>query len=279
MPLSNIQTEILRLLAAHRDPESYVGGSTPLNRKAPRYSADIDVFHDREERVAAAAEQDGALLQAHGYTLRWIRREPAIYAVVAELGGETTKLEWLVDSDFRFFPTLPDPVFGYILHPIDLATNLIRFRQPVGGGNRAMSWTWSPFMSSYSLSARRFGLRQARLWDFTPEGIIQEIRRTARYTEADFRPTGQLANSAAYSLDRYEAAVYLPLALQARIFGIVELELEVDRSAGEVRSAVAKSGHPLLVPAAVSAARQWRFRAGTTPERFTAAIDFSPRCP
>jgi hypothetical protein len=55
VPLSKIQTDILRLLAVHRDPESYVAGASPLNRNAPRMSADIDVFHDREERVAAAA--------------------------------------------------------------------------------------------------------------------------------------------------------------------------------------------------------------------------------
>jgi len=55
VPLSRVQTEILRLLAAHRDPESYVAGAAPLNRDAPRISGDIDLFHDREERVAAAA--------------------------------------------------------------------------------------------------------------------------------------------------------------------------------------------------------------------------------
>lgn len=48
MPLARIQSDILRLLAAHRDPESYVAGSTLLNVNAPRYSGDIDVFHDRE---------------------------------------------------------------------------------------------------------------------------------------------------------------------------------------------------------------------------------------
>ena len=55
VPLSKIQTDILRLLAAHRDPESYVAGAAPLNRDAPRVFGDIDMFHDREERVAAAA--------------------------------------------------------------------------------------------------------------------------------------------------------------------------------------------------------------------------------
>src|SRR5438067_193381 len=93
VPLSKIQRDILRLLASHRDPESYVAGSTPLNRDTPRYSADIDVFHDREERVAQAAELDSTLLQQHGYALKWLRREPAIYAVLAERAGEATKLE------------------------------------------------------------------------------------------------------------------------------------------------------------------------------------------
>ena len=64
------------MLASHRDPESYVAGSTPLNRDAPRYSGDIDVFHDREERVAQAAAQDAALLQEQGYTVKWFRPGP-----------------------------------------------------------------------------------------------------------------------------------------------------------------------------------------------------------
>ena len=71
MPLSRIQSEVLRLLASQRDPESYVAGATPLNRDAPRYSADIDVFHDREERVASAALTDTKILEDAGYTVRW----------------------------------------------------------------------------------------------------------------------------------------------------------------------------------------------------------------
>jgi hypothetical protein len=67
VPLSKIQTDALRLLAAQRDPESYIAGATPLNRDAPRYSGDIDVFHDREERVASAALSDVQTLEAAGY--------------------------------------------------------------------------------------------------------------------------------------------------------------------------------------------------------------------
>lgn len=70
MPLSKIQTDVLRLLASHRDPESYVAEATPLNRVAPRYSSDIDVFHDREERVASAALDDAQTLEEEGYAIR-----------------------------------------------------------------------------------------------------------------------------------------------------------------------------------------------------------------
>lgn len=79
MPLSKLQSQILRLLAAHRDPESYVAGSTPLPRGALRSSDDIDIFHDREERVALAAAEDTKILQAEGLKVRSMRREPAIH--------------------------------------------------------------------------------------------------------------------------------------------------------------------------------------------------------
>jgi hypothetical protein len=184
VPLSKIQTDILRLLAQHRDPESYVAGSTPLNRNALRYSEDIDVFHDREERVAQAAEQDSTLLQENGYALQWIRREPAIYTVVARLHDNATKLEWVVDSDFRFFPTIRDDTFGYILHPVDLATNKVA----AAYGRREPR----DIVDLLTVHERILPLG-AVIWasigkapGFTPEGIINEIRRTARYNASDF---------------------------------------------------------------------------------------------
>jgi hypothetical protein len=185
VPLSKIQSDVLRLIASHRDAESYVAGSTPLNRDAPRYSGDIDVFHDREERVARAAEQDASLLQQHGYGLEWLRREPAIYTVVVTRAGEATKLEWVVDSDFRFFPTIRDETFGYMLHPVDLATNKVA----AAYGRREPR----DVVDLLTIHERILPLG-ATVWasagkalGFTPEGIVNEIRRVARYTAEDFR--------------------------------------------------------------------------------------------
>ena len=169
----------------HRDPESYVAGSTPLNRDTSRYSGDIDIFHDREERVGRAATEDIALLQEHGYTVKWLRPGPGVYAVQVEREGVKTKLEWVSDSDFRFFPTLRDETFGYVLHPVDLATNKV-----------GAAYGRQEPRDVVDLLTIHEGILPlgAVVWasvgkalGFTPEGIINEIRRNARYTAADFR--------------------------------------------------------------------------------------------
>ena len=123
MPLSKLQIEILQLLASHRDPESFVGGSTPLNRNTLRYSGDIDIFHDREERVSLAANEDYLTLQSAGYNVKWFRQFPSIHTAQIVTDDDSTRMEWVADSDYRFFPALADTVFGYVLHPADLAMN------------------------------------------------------------------------------------------------------------------------------------------------------------
>jgi hypothetical protein len=68
VPLSTIQIYALRLLANRRDPESYIAGGSPINRDALRFSDDIDVFHDRQERVAQAALSGASTLASAGFT-------------------------------------------------------------------------------------------------------------------------------------------------------------------------------------------------------------------
>lgn len=179
MALSKLQSKILRLLAAHRDPESYVAGSTPLNQAAARYSADIDIFHDREERVGRAAMEDSATLEAEGLEVNWLRREPLIYTAEIGEAGEFTRLEWVVDSDFRFFPTVKDELFGYVLHPVDLAAN----KAMASIGRRRPQ----DLVDLLAIHEHILPLG-AVIWaavekapGFTPEGLIGEIRRTSNY--------------------------------------------------------------------------------------------------
>ena len=69
MPLSAFQQSILRLLAQNRSPESYVASATVLHQipDSPRFSDDLDMFHDVEDSVARSAEFDVAVLDANGF--------------------------------------------------------------------------------------------------------------------------------------------------------------------------------------------------------------------
>lgn len=185
MPLTKIQSAVLRLLASHRDPESYVAGATPLNRDALRFSGDIDVFHDREARVSSAALDDALALDKAGYAIRWLRQEPAIYAAEVSREGQSTRLEWVADSDFRFFPTVRDDMFGYVLHPVDLAMNKVM----AAAGRREVR----DIVDVVTIEETILPLG-AVVWaavekspGFTPEGLIAEIRRNSRYPLAEWR--------------------------------------------------------------------------------------------
>jgi hypothetical protein len=179
-----LQSAILRLLAAHRDPESYVAGSTFLIRQGPRYSGDIDIFHDREERVARAAAEDVAALQGAGMDVTWQRREPLFYQALVTGVADTTRLEWVVDSDFRFYPAQRDAEFGYVLHPADLATNKI---MAAAGRREPRDIVDLVDIHQHILPLGAVAWAAVgRALGFTPEGLINEVRRMARYTEADF---------------------------------------------------------------------------------------------
>jgi hypothetical protein len=185
LPLTNIQSDVLRLLASHRDSESYVAGATPLNRNTTRYSSDIDVFHDREERVVEAAFKDAATLEAAGYRVQWTRQFPSIHSANIIAENEQTRLEWVADSDFRFFPTIADETFGYVLHPVDLAMNKLM----AAAGRRAVR----DLVDLVTIHETILPIGAAA-WaavekspGFTPEGLIAEIRRNSHYSDADWK--------------------------------------------------------------------------------------------
>jgi hypothetical protein len=96
-----------------------------INRASasPRFSADIDLFHDVVENVPGTAEADMILLAQHGYEVTWLERQPNMQRASVKRGQQILKVEWCHDSAFRFFPVQPDPELGYCLHPADLATN------------------------------------------------------------------------------------------------------------------------------------------------------------
>lgn len=225
MPLSEIQRETLLLLAAHRNPESYVAGASAFNLDGPRFSGDIDIFHDREESVAKAADVDTALLADSGYAVQWLRREPGIHAALVQHRGESTKLEWARDSDFRFFPTVKDDLFGYRLHIFDLAAN----KALAAGGRREPR----DVLDLLYIHERHIPIG-AVIWaavakdpGYSPESLLTEIRRNARYRADDYADlaltepvdAGVVARRLRAILDEADAFVRaMPLGLEGLAF-------------------------------------------------------------
>ena len=184
VPLSKIQSEILLVIAGQRDAQSYVAGATPLNRDMPRFSYDIDLFNDREERVGLAAEADTAALRAAGYEIRWLRRLPTIFTAEVAKDDASTRLEWVVDSDYRFFPTVKDPVFGFMLHPVDLALN----KMMAAADRREVR----DIVDLATIHEKILPLG-ALVWagvekfpGFTPEGLIGQIRRNLHHPRGEW---------------------------------------------------------------------------------------------
>jgi len=184
VPLSKVQTDILQLLAAHRNPESYVAGATALNWDGPRFSGDIDIFHDLEAGVAEASAADIALLTENGFTTSWLRREPGFHSAIVKRRGDSTKLEWVRDSDYRFFPTIKDDLFGYRLHIADIATN--KALAAAGRHEPRDVLDLLYIHEKYIPLGAVIWATVAKDPGYSPESLLTEIRRNARYQQYDY---------------------------------------------------------------------------------------------
>ena len=127
MPLTEYQRRILVLLAKNRDPNSYVAGGAVVNRfpDSPRYSDDIDIFHDAAEAVREAFHRDYETLTEAGFIINAVINEDSFVRAIVSDGADSVKLDWARDSAFRFFKVQADPEMGFVLHPADLATNKV----------------------------------------------------------------------------------------------------------------------------------------------------------
>jgi hypothetical protein len=135
--------------------------------------------------VVEAALNDAAVLEAAGYGVEWLRQLPTIYTAAVTKDADGTRLEWVVDSDFRFFPTIKDEMFGYILHPVDLATNKVM----AAAGRRELRDLVDLVTIHETISPLGLVVWAAveKSPGFTPEGLIAEIRRNSHFPAIEWR--------------------------------------------------------------------------------------------
>lgn len=181
MPIADFEKAVLRLLAANRNPESFVAGATVLLRdeKSHRWSQDIDLFHDTAESLKFAAEADAAVLEKHRYRVTWDNVQPTFRRALIAREGRMTKLEWVFDSAFRFFPVQPDAELGYVLNFWDAATNKVL---ALAGRGELRD-----YLDVLHLHRQHLGLGTL-VWaacgkdiGYTPQFLIEEAQRLAHY--------------------------------------------------------------------------------------------------
>lgn len=186
VPISKFQSDVLRLLAAQRSPDSYIAGGVAINRQGPRFSGDIDIFHDTAARQESAVKADEAVLTAAGYKITWppTQRTGKHEATIEKDGGQM-QLEWVTDSAFRFFPTQADELFGYVLHPADLATN-----KASAAADRRVPRDVVDLVTIHENILPLGAVVAAAVGKFpgtTPEEMLAEITRHSRFTAEEFQ--------------------------------------------------------------------------------------------
>lgn len=177
---------MLRLLAGQRSPDSYIAGGVAINRQGPRFSGDIDIFQDSLARLESAVKADVTALAAAGYKVTWspTQRTEKRDAII-EKDGEQMQLEWVTDSAFRFFPTQPDELFGYVLHPVDLATN-----KASAAADRRVPRDVVDLVTIHENILPLGAVVAAAVGRFpgtTPEEMLAEITRHSRFTAEEFQ--------------------------------------------------------------------------------------------
>ena len=185
MPLTSGQAEILRQIASNRSPESDDAGATILHRDAdsPRFSDDIDLFHDLDDSIAQSASADAKTLRHAGYVFSWLLRTPTFQRAVVEIADQKLKMEWACDSAFRFFPVQKDDLCGYRLHDADAATNKVL---ALAGRSEIRDFVDVLHLHDTYLSLG------ALVWaasgkdpGFTPEFLLNQMGRHVAYRQTD----------------------------------------------------------------------------------------------
>ncbi|MYG81249.1 MAG: nucleotidyl transferase AbiEii/AbiGii toxin family protein [Gemmatimonadetes bacterium] len=128
VPLTDLQRELLALLASSRASDRYLAGGTALHLSSTshRFSEDLDFFHDSAEAVAESFARDSAMLEAAGYRVQVRLSQPGFIRAQVEADDlETTRVDWAHDSAWRFMPLVRLDDGGLVLHDVDLAINKV----------------------------------------------------------------------------------------------------------------------------------------------------------
>lgn len=186
MPIGPFERDLLLLLSVNRNPDSYIGGATVFNRSAdsPRTSEAIDLFHDSEEALRAGVSADLHTLKSTGYDVSMLIERPTFHRALVKKNGTSSKLEWVQDSAYRFFPIESDPLMGFRLHHLDAATNKV-----LAGVGRAVIRDYVDLIHLHTSSLPLGALiwaGSAKDPGLNPDFIRSQLSRTHHYDQEKY---------------------------------------------------------------------------------------------
>jgi hypothetical protein len=181
--LDNFQSDILKVLATNRTPQSVMAGGSVLNYHAFRLSDDQDLFHADGHALNAEVERDVGTLREHGFQVDVVQKSEGLFeAVVSASDQAPTVLQWVQSGLMNFFAAVPDPDFGYRLHFADLAVNKV--------DAAASRKEVRDFVDLYLIHTNVMPLWHA-IWaapgkneQFSPTSIVEELRRKNSFSQA-----------------------------------------------------------------------------------------------
>lgn len=109
-------------------------------------------------------------------------RDSTAKAMVSD-ESETTLVQWLQDSAFRFFPLVTNEELGLTLHPFDLATNKV-----LAMAGRLEARDWIDVIHCHEhLQPLGYLVWAACGKDpgFSPISLLQDMRRSSKYSQAE----------------------------------------------------------------------------------------------
>lgn len=187
MPLTSIQQQILAVLAQHPAAGRYLAGGSALHShpNSTRFSHDLDLFHDEVEQVARAFEEDSEALRREGFELELLLSQPGHIRALVRRGDEATRVDWARDSSWRFMPLVRHPDGGWMLDPIDLATNKVLV---LAGRDEPRDFVDILFASENVLPLGPLVWAAAgKDPGFTPLSLLEQLKRRGRYHSEDLR--------------------------------------------------------------------------------------------
>ena len=121
-----LQSRAAQLMAAIRFEFSCFADGAAISEHTERLSDDLDIFRDSEDAIDDFCPRDIQALEKDGLDVFVdLDVRGCVKARVRDESRRETVIQWMSETRMRFFPLVPDPLWGLRLHRSDLAVNKV----------------------------------------------------------------------------------------------------------------------------------------------------------